>query len=259
MADSRPHDEQNESIVFTLPGGYLTSDGNCYKDVELRPLTGKEEELIADRENSKMVASLLVDILANCTKRIGPMTEISPDVIRNMVIADRDYLLLCLRQLTFGENVEARVRCPNEKCKKLMDISFDITGIKIIDKDLGNGFFLTELSDTAAYRDRENKLHKEIEFRLPTAGDQEEAAKIYPKNQSKALTTLFSRCLVRVGDITEIDENIISSLTILARREIESSMKAQMPVVHLGIEVTCPQCNMQFESPFDIQNFFLKN
>jgi len=251
--------EQQETGIFSLPGGLVTSDGKCFQEVELKALTGIEEEIIADTENFQNLANLLTQVLTNCIKRIGKISDINQEVIRDLVLADRDYLLLCLRKITFGNKVDARLRCPNESCRELMDLSFNIDDLHVEKKNLGNGIFKSNLSDLAAYKDDKNSIHKEIEFRLPTVRDQEEVSELYQENESKALTRLFSRCLLRIGKITKIDDDLISSLTILARREIESKIKESSPVVDLDVNVTCPKCKTQFKSPFDIQNFFLEN
>lgn len=259
MSRSQVFTEQPEKGLFILPGGIFTQDGNCHRDVELKPLTGREEEIITEKDDEKLVAPLLTQILQNCIKRIGPIKEIDSELVQNLLIADRDYLLLCLRRLTFGNKVDARVHCPNEKCGELLDISFNIKDLKVSKKKLGNGIYSVTLSQRAAYRDENNVMHNEIEFTLPVVGDQEEAAKIYYENESRALTTLFARCIKRIGSITEINEDLISSMSILARREIESKMKEHSPNVDLDIKVSCPECGLQFKSPFDVHNFFLKN
>ena len=250
---------QSYTEIFRLPGGYISSDGKCHNEVELKPLTGKEEELIADKQNHHNLANLLSLVLTNCITRIGKISKIDHDVVRNLILADRDFLLLCLRKMTFGNKVQARLRCPNTECGELMDLSFDIDSLEVKEKNIGNGIFKSNLSDLAAFTDERKNIHKEFEFRLPTAGDQEEIAEMYEENESKALTRLFSKCLTRLGKITKIDDELVSSLTILARREIESKIKESSPIVNLDIHVSCPKCNTEFESPFDIQNFFLKN
>jgi hypothetical protein len=63
--------------------------------------------------------------------------------------------------------------------------------------------------------------------------------------------------LIHVGSISEIDENLVYSMPILARREINLKMQEVSPTVDLRIHVQCPECGMDFTSPFDLQNFFL--
>ena len=273
---SQPLKEKPEQGMFILPGGYMLPDGTCYQTVKLRQLTGREEEMILDghansdyNNNSSSninnnVITLLTQILTNCIESIGPIKEINADIVRRLLICDRDYLLLKLRQITFGNRIDAQVQCPNESCRKPMHIDFDLKNITVQRKDLGNGVYSMRLSPLASYRDSNNKnnnvKNSDIEFRLPNVADQEEIAEeLYKekKNESKALTKLLQRCLIRVGSTSEINENLVYSLPMLARREIDRKMQEYSPKVDLRIHIQCPQCKMDFTSPFDLQNFFL--
>ena len=259
MAKTKKLKEHPEKGLFLLPGGYLTNDGECFREVEIRHLTGREEEMMADTDDETMLASLFDRILVNCVKRIGTLTKINLDVIKNLIVPDRDYLLLCLRRFTFGNRVEARLRCPNEQCNHMSDIGFDLDEIQI-QRNQGNGTFSAKLSSNTTYKDKTGAVYDAVQFRLPTAGDQEEAVSIMQnENQSKALTYLFTKCIQKIGKIEKIDEDFVHSLPISTRREIELQIKRHSPTVDLSINVTCPRCNYDFKSPFDIQNFFLTN
>jgi T4 bacteriophage base plate protein len=258
---SQPIKEKPDQGIFLLPGGYISSDGTCHQLVKLRQLTGREEEMIVDTDAvNDNVITLLTRILASCIESIGPIKEISLDVVRQLLICDRDYLLLKLRQMTFGDRIDAQVKCPNESCGKLMHIDFDLKKIKVQRKNIGKGFHSIHLSPLASYKDSNNVKHTEIDFRLPIVADQEEISEqLYrqTKNESKALTKLLQRCLMRIGNINEIDEDMIYSLSILARREIDQKMQELSPKVDLRIHFKCPVCGNGFTSPFDLQNFFL--
>ena len=260
---SNPIKEKPDQGIFLLPGGYILSDGTCHQLVKLRQLTGREEEIILDADidnDNNNVITLLTRILANCIESIGPIKEITPDVVRQLLICDRDYLLLKLRQMTFGDRIDAQVECPNKSCVKPMHIDFDLKKIKVQRKEIGNGVYSTHLSPLASYKDSNNVKHSEIEFRLPNVADQEEVAEqLYKeeKNESKALTKLLQRCLIRIGSMKEIDEELVYSLPILARREIDRKMQEFSPKVDLRIHIKCPECKSDFTSPFDLQNFFL--
>jgi T4 bacteriophage base plate protein len=280
---SKPLKEKPEQGIFVLPGGYLLPDGSRHQMVRLRQLTGREEEMILDADrvvangnndddyndnNKNNIVTLLTRILSNCIESIGPLKEINSDVVRQLLICDRDYLLLKLRQITFGDRIDAQTQCPNESCKKPMHIDFDLKDINVQRKDIGKGVYSIRLSPRASYRDRKNNnnnnnndvKHSEIQFRLPNIADQEEIAEeLYKekKNESKALTKLLQRCVIRVGNISGIDEDLIYSLPMLARREIDLKMQEVSPKVDLRIHVKCPECGMDYTSPFDLQNFFL--
>ena len=232
------------------------------------------DNITSSRSSSRPnnVITLLTEVLANCIESIGPIREINTDVVRQLLICDRDYLLLKLRQITFGDRIDAQVQCPNESCRKLMHIDFDIKNIQIERKNIGSGVYSVRLSPLAAFKNiknnkdnnRNNKdtllKHTEVQFRLPNVADQEEIAEeLYKekRNESRALTKLLQRCLIRVGTMSQIDEDLVYSLPLLARREIDLKMQEYSPKVDLRIHAQCPHCKTEFTSPFDLQNFFL--
>ena len=94
----------------TLPGGYLDDQGRLHRLVELAPLSGREEELLTRRGQAP--AALVTEILSCCLRRLGTIAPVSREVARGLLVADRQYLLLKLREATFGEQIEATVQCP---------------------------------------------------------------------------------------------------------------------------------------------------
>lgn len=250
-----PLGKKIEAGIFLLPGGYY-QEGELYKEVELRPLTGQEEEIIAESSANENRAKLITSILINCVLRIGPIREITAEMIRNLLVVDRDYLILRLRQLTFGSKVEGITSCP--ECKQKIDIDFDLNDIEIEQKNGLKSTFLMKLSKRAAYKDK-GAIHQEVEFRLPNGADQEEIAPWVGVNEAKALTELYARCIKRIGSIKEVTPNLIRSLSMLARREIEARMREIVPALDPKMEVKCPYCNSNFVNNFDIYAFFLMN
>lgn len=240
----------NENI-FTLPGGYFY-DGCLHKDVQLKPVTGRDEEMLAEAEGAgnEFVTTL---ILANCIQSLGHLDAVSIDTARKILIADRDFILLKQYQLTFGDKVDAVLICP--ACDKKMDIDFFLSQVEVVEKNLGSQIFTMELSPLAAYEDEQGRKHRNIEFRLPNGGDLEAVEGM--QNEADAVIKLLSRCVSRVGD-QRMDENISRSLTALARREIEEEMSELAPRVELEMDLICPECQHLFTTHFNIGLFFSK-
>jgi hypothetical protein len=135
--------------------------GTAHYEVELLPITGKVEEFLGSLPGSTSLAGATSGLLTRCVKRIGSIHDITPSLVADLLVGDRDYLVLRLREMTFGPRVDALVHCPNPACGKIMDLSFSIEDITIERKPVRQRAFSI---DTDPYG---------VEFRLPTGAFQD--------------------------------------------------------------------------------------
>ncbi len=242
------------TATLDLPGGYRDPDGGLHLEAALRPITGREEEFLAAHLGLTPIPGLVTRLLAGCLGRLGPFEPVTPQMVRDLLVVDRDYLLLKLRQLTFGDQVRAILVCP--ACGQKMDIDFELARVPIEARRPAGSTETIELSPAAAYTGADGKTHRLVEFRLPTGRDQESLAVVPGIDEARAITTLLARCLLRVGDVTSVDESVAAGLSVVARREIEDGMERVAPRVDLDMDVTCPECNHGFVQPFDFSRLF---
>ncbi|MDJ1181219.1 hypothetical protein PJF56_20360 [Roseofilum sp. BLCC_M91] len=92
---------------FTLPKGYLDSDGNLHRQGRMR-LSRAMDEIIPMRDPRVMdnPAYATVIILARVIVQLGTLQEISPAVVENMFAVDLGYLQDFYRQINELEPVE---------------------------------------------------------------------------------------------------------------------------------------------------------
>ncbi len=64
---------------FKLPGGYSRPDGRLECECVLGPLTGWEEELLADHFRAVPVPALVTLLLTRCIRRLGSLAPITPE------------------------------------------------------------------------------------------------------------------------------------------------------------------------------------
>ena len=250
MSDVRAH------VTFLLPGGYRDPDGVLHREVELAPLSGREEELLADGEPSTSTTFLTM-LLTRCVRRLGTMSPISEDVVRRLLIADRHYLVLKLREATFGAQVQATVQCPWEACRKKVDIDFSLHDIPVRESEEKGPLYTRELSPEAAFGNEHGEHDREVTFRLPNSEDQEAISHVVEENEAKALALLLARCIRRLGPLHDPGPEVIHRLSPLARAEIERHMEEAAPQVDLTLAAHCPECEREFTVPFDLLEFFL--
>lgn len=243
-------------LTVILPGGYAENHSVLHREVELMPLTGREEELLGEYRSSKLI-SLITDVLQRCIHRIGTISPVSQGIIRNLLIADRQYLLLKLRELTLGDTIQASIFCPWSDCGKKIMVSFLTEDIPVVESSNKGPTYKMELSEEATFIDDSGESYRQVGFRLPNGSDQEMLSSIVVQDEKRAQTLLLQRCIQTIGSLKNIDEKVVSQLSPLAQLEIEQKMEALAPKLELTMESTCPECGREYSTPFDIQSFFL--
>lgn len=239
----------------TLPGGYVDREGTVHRDVEFHPLSGRQEEILAESGKSGS-AHLMTTVLSQCVDRIGGINPVTEDVVRGLLVADRQYLLLKLRAATFGERVQGTIYCPWPDCGKKTDIDFSILDVPVRESRDKGPLYTMQLSADRALTDEAGNTHTDIAFRLPIGEDQEIISPVAVENEAKALSMLLERCLLRVGSLSGPGAEVIDGLSPAARREIEQAMEEAAPKVDLTMSVACSECRREFPAPFDLQDFF---
>ena len=106
------HDRTAQASQPVFPGGILF-EGRCHKRLRVRELNGADEERLTSHRyasGAEQVTDFLVHVIEEIENLAAP---IDPDLVSRMLIGDRDYLLLWLRQTTIGDRVDQVMRCPN--------------------------------------------------------------------------------------------------------------------------------------------------
>ena len=166
--------------TVSLPGGLMLQHEQLLSTACLRPLSGREEEWLA-RHRSSPGAVRVSWLLNSCLLMLGDR-QVSRDIVQRLLVADRDYLVLQLRRLTFGDRVQAVVPC--QKCGQKMDIDFHLNDVPVEYRPQRVSAYTVELSGRV------------IRFRLPSGGDQE--AVLEARSDDMA-NELLNRCVLDNG------------------------------------------------------------
>jgi hypothetical protein len=242
-----------EAMTGVLPGGYWDSTGVLHREFELGVLTGREEELLAQTRRSES-ASLVTMVLSRCVRRLGKISPLPEEVTRQLLVADRQYLLLKLRQSTFGDTVRASVFCPWPDCGKRVSLEFGIGDVPVEETTEPAPLYRMTLSAGAS--PESNPEEREITFRLPNGTDQETVSPLLAHNEAEALSRLLDRSIQQIGPHSPPGEERIAALSPAARAEIEAEMERVAPKVELTMDTTCSECGRDFAVPFELERFF---
>ncbi len=242
---------------FTLPIGYADAEGALHRRVALRKMTGKEEAILADKRYQRNGGKLVTELLHSCVTRIGDLPSNGRSVVGDMYSADRNFLLLKLRSVTFGPELKTSYTCPS--CGETMRLVEDLDALPVnaIDGDSVDDIRV-ELED--GYVDRDGTLHTALVLRLPRGADEEAVAAQMRQNASVGKNALLARCMKSLGDIPKhrleaLGAHILAELTLADRRAIDHALNSAAPGVDLTREIECPFCGHSFKSTLDLSNF----
>jgi len=235
-----------------LPGGYWDCAGVLHREFELAMLTGHDEEFLVQRRGAPS-AVLLTSVLSRTVRRIGNVCPVTEEVARELLVADRQYLLLKLRQLNFGERVHADVFCPWPGCSSRISLAFNLSEVPVQEAKSRGVWFTLTLSPEGC--PSTESAQREVTFRLPNGADQELVC-AQASNEADALNRLLERTLRGVGPHSATGRELVEALSPLSRGEVEAEMERLAPKVDLSMETACSECGRGFVVAFDLQRCF---
>lgn len=243
---------------FELPVGYVDDDGRLHRTATLRKMTGREEALLADRKLRRNGGKLVTELLSNCMQQLGDLKPVTRQVVSRLTSPDRNYLLLELRKITFGQEIEANYVCPicSETTYVLEDL--DVLPVHRLNGE-GPPEIVVELED--GYEDKDGEFYTAMVFRLPTGVDEEKTAGMVKDNPSRGMNALLTRCLLALGEMPSnrreaLGTKIMSDLTMGDRARIERAFRQEAPGANLTREIECESCGRKFQTTLDLTSFF---
>lgn len=243
---------------LTLPIGYTDPEGDTHRRVILRKMTGREEAILADRKYARNGGKLVTELLHSCIVEIDGLEKNGRGPVAAMYSADRNYLLLRLRSITFGSELEATYTCPGcgESISALEDL--DELPVRMLPEGEEQPDLTVELED--GWVDREGQVHTALTLRLPTGADEEAVAPQMRENASLGKNALLARCAKSLGEVPThrleaLGPRIMSELTMTDRRLIDRALNDAAPGVELVREIECPRCAKTFSTSLDLSNF----
>ena len=120
----------NRELEVELPIGYLDPDGEQHRTAVLRKMTGRDEALMAEKGNRQNGARMITELLASCVVRLGSIERPGRKVVEQLYSVDRHYLLMKLREFTFGPEMEASYSCPT--CREATVTTEDLAELEVV-------------------------------------------------------------------------------------------------------------------------------
>ena len=228
--------------LVNLPGGYVTATGEVIRTAEVRELNGKDEEIISKSPN---LGKALLTILSRGTVKIG--TEaVDENVLDQLLIGDRDSLLLGILKTTFGSKVEIAAYCNGCTEYKVVQVDVDADiKVKVLTDPINDRVFTV--------KGKKN----EFVVRLPNGVVQKKMIENTDKTSAELSTIILENTLVRIGEAPVYGAAQVQSLSIVDRRTIVEAINDRAPGPQFSdVTVNCPDCESEVTVPINLGTLF---
>lgn len=223
--------------VFELPCGYLDPDGDLHTEVEVREITGYEEDMLGSKTvpNHKKIGQLVTQ----CVLRVGNITEPGriAMIAEELTVGDRVFLMFCIRRTSLGDDYPFRDQCPECNYKGIFNLDLADLEVKEMHDRKNRVFDITLPSGTKA------------RFRPLVGKDEEKLSKA--SNSKDAMTLAI---LLRLESLGDEPPNLksVKSLGIKDRNALRDGFDSVEGGVDTTLEMQCPSCGAEFERELDV-------
>lgn len=221
--------------------GYVGVDGSA-SSATVRELNGEDEEYISRLGTAPKA---LQAIYHRGVEKLGSM-EAVPELLERLSSADREAILLKIRQVTFGDEVELfGVGCPSCGAQQdvLLKLSEDVPskkfdGVEVLDLKLSAGRAIVALPTAAT-------VHKVSE------------ATVAGKTSSEGSTIFLAGCVQSIAGNPVLGEAQIRKLSIRDRQKLLREIEKKVPGPRLeDVSAPCGVCGAVMGLPLALAQLF---
>lgn len=230
------------SVIF--PGGFIAfGSRDVIKNAEVRELTGVDEEAIA---KAPTPAKQILSVLRRGVVSIGDHTDITTDLLDQLLIGDRDTLLIAIRSVTFGQTLEAVTVCYgcNTRETYTVDLIADVPN-KPLDDPIADRVWTVKCKVG------------EVKLTLPTGAAGRQILENSDKTFAEMNTILLAECIRSVNGVSSMGATTALSLGMGDRSKLIEEILSHNPGPKLGeVSKTCDTCEAPISIPLGITDLF---
>ena len=214
------------SAEIVLPFGFDDPRGHRVRSVALSPLTGHGELFGADDPNPFRAVLRLLAASAGGVD-VATLGQLLP--------AERDYLLLHLNRLTFGDERYQAIECPHAGCGKRLEVRFALSSAS------------PAAAPVRAVGAIELPGGGRLRFRLPVAADQVE---LHDVATAELEAGMLRRCVLPASDGT-VGWEALRGAPAAVRAGVLKHIMMASPAIDLAVPIECVECGEPLRFVFD--------
>ena len=241
---------KSSATVLELPSGYLDETGNLHREIYLREMDGRDEDILSNQKIS--MQSRMNKLTENCIISIGPFNKSDPrwpDIVLSLPVIDRLWIIMQIRILTVGPIFSAQVKCPDAECGKYSQQNVDLNEFEV------KGLVEPE---KRSYSGTLPKSGKAYVCKIFTGADEGKLSKVAQKNKEDLMSLAISSRLLSLDGRPAPSLNELKSLSVLDRQHLRNMFKKHEGEIDRSMECTCRFCDLEFTETIDLDtaNFF---
>lgn len=241
--NEQPQMEDEPLGQVELPGGWIAPDGSLQTKAIVTELTGRAEEKLARIDPMSNMPLFLQTMVQSALESIGGH-EPTPEMLRDLLIGDREMLILGIRSATYGNEVQMHIVCP--QCGAEEDIGVEL------DKDIP-----VKKMETPSVREYDVELRRGSVAKVvpATAGLQDEIWDI-KKSAAEMKTATLGWCVKSI-DGAAVNHQTVLDLGMGDRKIILDFLADLQPGPdYEGVRLPCEACGQEFALVLDLADLF---
>ena len=232
------------TAIVTIPHG-ISIDGSWFQQVTLRELNGYDEQQSAEMINYPLPFRTTV-LLARVARfengsadAATTESDNTTEIVRQLTAGDRVALMLHIRRLTFGDNLQCILSCPG--CRE--SISLDLSVSKFL-QPVNNSHSSSEYNITVD--------NFALKIRPVTGTDLESLSVNGDDGSNKKADDLVRSCII------SSDRPLPDTLTDDLITVISTKLGELDPQADLILKLACPDCKLSFQTAFNAEDFIFQ-
>ncbi|MEW6556031.1 MAG: hypothetical protein AB1349_01600 [Elusimicrobiota bacterium] len=236
-------EKQKEKIpVLYLSCGIYDEKGNLHREVTLSKMTGRDRKEIASQDVMRNGGRVITTLLTNCIKTLGDLDlsnrEHKTKLIREMLSADRTYLILQLRKISIGNSILLNLTCPN--CNEKNEFDFNIDEIEV--KPLEKEEFYREGNYERIMTIDLPEYNANAVLRYPQGYDEEIIFPLIRSNPVEAGQKMLLRCLKEFNGQTTFPSNFLDDMEVGILDALTDGFISRQPGPDIKPTIECFSC-----------------
>jgi hypothetical protein len=242
-----------ETISLPSEGKVYTEDSPLHSGkIEMKYMTAREEDILTSQNLIKQ--GVVLD-------KLMQSLIVTPINYNDLVIGDKNAIMIASRILGYGKNYEVSVECPH--CEKPNIVNVDLTTLP--DQNIPE---YAVMVSPGVFEFKLPQSERIVNFKLLTSGEDKKISKeLETRKKSnkdgvdRELTTRLKSLIVSVDNNTDkkyIDNFVDNELFAVDSRALRGYMKSVSPDTKFEIDFVCTECGNESEAlQFNIDtNFF---